>query len=198
MAIDKIQSESINLADNFAFTGTVSGAGGLVKLFTASDVSSATAFTLDSTYINSTYDNYRMYLGYKTASDSVVVYIRFFVSSSEVTANYSYENAALTSSTYGYDALGSAEMRLGLIQGNSPTETGTIVLDLTNVNSTDVATRIHGFQSYNSTNGNAVGRVFQGGQDINGYTSVVNGIKFYISSGNIIVKNFALYGIVKT
>ena len=29
MAIDKIQSESINLADNFAFTGTVSGAGGI-------------------------------------------------------------------------------------------------------------------------------------------------------------------------
>jgi len=30
MAIDKIQSESINLADNFAFTGTVSGAGGVM------------------------------------------------------------------------------------------------------------------------------------------------------------------------
>ena len=29
MAIDKILSESINLADNFAFTGTVSGAGGV-------------------------------------------------------------------------------------------------------------------------------------------------------------------------
>ena len=28
MAISKIQSESINLADNFAFTGTVTGAGG--------------------------------------------------------------------------------------------------------------------------------------------------------------------------
>ena len=28
MAIDKIQSESINLADTFAFTGTVTGAGG--------------------------------------------------------------------------------------------------------------------------------------------------------------------------
>ena len=27
MAIDKIQAESINLADTFAFTGTVSGAG---------------------------------------------------------------------------------------------------------------------------------------------------------------------------
>jgi hypothetical protein len=29
MAIDKIQSESINLADTFAFTGTVTGAGGI-------------------------------------------------------------------------------------------------------------------------------------------------------------------------
>ena len=29
MAIDKIQSESINLADNFDFTGTVTGAGGV-------------------------------------------------------------------------------------------------------------------------------------------------------------------------
>ena len=31
MAIDKIQSESINLADNFAFTGTVTGAGGITE-----------------------------------------------------------------------------------------------------------------------------------------------------------------------
>ena len=29
MAISKVQSESINLADNFAFTGTVTGAGGV-------------------------------------------------------------------------------------------------------------------------------------------------------------------------
>ena len=29
MAIDKIQSESMNLADTFAFTGTVTGAGGV-------------------------------------------------------------------------------------------------------------------------------------------------------------------------
>jgi len=28
MALVKLQSEGLNLADNFAFTGTVSGAGG--------------------------------------------------------------------------------------------------------------------------------------------------------------------------
>ena len=31
MAISKVQSESINLADNFAFTGTVTGAGGITE-----------------------------------------------------------------------------------------------------------------------------------------------------------------------
>ena len=31
MAIDKIQSESINLTDDFAFTGTVTGAGGITE-----------------------------------------------------------------------------------------------------------------------------------------------------------------------
>ena len=31
MAITKIQSESVNLADNFAFTGTVSGTGGITN-----------------------------------------------------------------------------------------------------------------------------------------------------------------------
>ena len=31
MALSKIQSESVNLADNFAFTGTVSGAGSNIK-----------------------------------------------------------------------------------------------------------------------------------------------------------------------
>ena len=33
MTIDKIQSESINLADNFAFTGTVTGAGKILNVY---------------------------------------------------------------------------------------------------------------------------------------------------------------------
>ena len=39
MAITKIQSESVNLADNFAFTGTVTGAGGNMKPAFASALS---------------------------------------------------------------------------------------------------------------------------------------------------------------
>ena len=200
LKVDNIQTESGSaIITNGAIPeSTLRSSGvGMVKLFSSTSSSGVANFDIDSTYINSTYDNYRMYLGYQTASDNVIALVDFFVGGTEVTANYSYENAALTSSTYAYDAVGAGKMFLGSTQGNATSETGTVVLDLTNVNSTDVATRIHGFQSYNATNANAVGRVFQGGQDVNSYTSVVNGIKFYISSGNIIVKNFALYGVVK-
>jgi len=43
MAIDKIQSESINLADNFAFTGTVTGAAAMTPSFFASNTGNQNA-----------------------------------------------------------------------------------------------------------------------------------------------------------
>ena len=53
MAIDKIQSESINLADTFAFTGTVTGAGGVAGTigFSASSSSQTIA---DQTFVKIT------------------------------------------------------------------------------------------------------------------------------------------------
>jgi hypothetical protein len=72
MAITKIQSESMNLADTYAFTGTVTGAGGVMKpafaatLASTQSVSNATEtkvtfnteiYDTDNCYDNST--NYR-------------------------------------------------------------------------------------------------------------------------------------------
>ena len=61
MAIDKIQSESINLADNFAFTGTVSGAGGLTNAAywycTGNQtISAATATVITGSWVTATND----------------------------------------------------------------------------------------------------------------------------------------------
>jgi len=60
MAINKIQSESINLGDNFAFTGTVSGAGGVnTPAFFASCTSDQTVnhnTGTKVTYSNEVYD----------------------------------------------------------------------------------------------------------------------------------------------
>jgi len=67
MAIDKIQSESINLADNFAFTGTVSGAGGnnspsfRAEVASNQNVSDATATVIG--FGTETFDNGSCYDG---------------------------------------------------------------------------------------------------------------------------------------
>jgi hypothetical protein len=50
MAIDKIQSESINLANNFAFTGTVTGAGGNNKPLFKATMGSSKVDVSDNTY----------------------------------------------------------------------------------------------------------------------------------------------------
>ena len=197
MPLSKIQAESMNLADTYAFTGTVSGAGGLVKLLNTTSSLGQSEYTVASTYINSSYDNYKIIAGYQYVNDGVGLNIRFYVGGSEVTANYTYENAALTSSTYSYNALGATEMQIGAASGNATGETGTLVFDLTNANSTTIATRIHGFQYSVNANGNSVGYAFQAGQDPNGYTGVVNGLRFYMGAGNIIMRHFTIYGVAK-
>ena len=62
MAIDKIQSESINLTDNFAFTGTVTGAGFTPDNFLQADMGNASSITglADDTYIKATYGSPRV------------------------------------------------------------------------------------------------------------------------------------------
>ena len=61
MAIDKIQSESINLADNFAFTGTVTGAGGAntpaFEAYSASDQAVSSDQTTKIVFGTEAYDS---------------------------------------------------------------------------------------------------------------------------------------------
>jgi len=86
MAIDKIQSESINLADNFAFTGTVTGAGGAntpyfeAYLNSNQTISSATytkvQFNTETYDTASDYDNSTNYRYTPTTSGKYYVYTR--------------------------------------------------------------------------------------------------------------------------
>ena len=63
-------------------------------------------------------------------------------------------------------------MQIGGATGNATGETARITMTLSNVNSTTIATFIHGFHYSSANNGNTVGRVFQGGQDVNSYNGV--------------------------
>ena len=121
MPLSKIQAESMNLADTYAFTGTVSGAGQMVKISTttASDVS-AVEFTELSTA--STYSHYKIILDNVTAStdNSAIFYAQFGTGGASPTyytsANYqsvgvsSYAGVASMGQHQAYNV---AQMNLG-------------------------------------------------------------------------------------
>ena len=172
--------------------------GGFVKLLSLTGgTTSQSSYDVDSTYINSTYDNYKIIAGYTQATDNQRARIRFFVGGTVKETDYSYENGAGTSSTYEYDADGATYMQVGGAGGNATGETSTLLFDLTNVNSTTIATRIHGYHYGSATNGATVGRFFQAGQDVSNIADVVNGLRIYIASGNIVMRHFAIYGLTK-
>ena len=62
MALTKIQAESMNLADTYAFTGTVSGTQGLVLLQTVTASSDTTLDVGSSSLFTSTYKVYQIHL----------------------------------------------------------------------------------------------------------------------------------------
>ena len=197
LKVDNIQTESGSaiITNGVIPVSTLTNSNvGMIKLLSTS-ASAAANFQVDSTYISSTYDNYHIDMGFLHATDNTGLNVTFLVGGTEVTANYCYENAALTSSTYGYDALGGSNMQIGGATGNATGETARVTMTLSNVNSTTIATYIHGFHYSTANNGNNVGRVFNAGQDYNSYSSVVNGIKFAPGSGNITISYFKLYGL---
>ena len=82
MPLSKIQAESMNLADTYAFTGTVSGASQMVKISTttASNAANVSFTGLDTT---STYSMYRIVMDNVTAQsdNAALFYARFGIGS---------------------------------------------------------------------------------------------------------------------
>jgi len=77
MALSKIQAESMNLADTYAFTGTVTGTPStLVKTGSLVSTSVAGSYSLDSVF-SSTYKNYFVTFKYSMAADGQDLRLRF-------------------------------------------------------------------------------------------------------------------------
>jgi len=139
MAIDKIQSESINLADNFAFTGTVTGTPGITQ---ADLWRLNTSFTIPSTNTNTdltanweraddaTASGYigsgmSQSSGIFTFPETGIYQIRFNAFFGAASAHYIGVRIFGTPDDSSYDQLGTAE------QGLADTSGGT---DYTNLN----------------------------------------------------------------
>ena len=92
MAISKIQSESINLADDYAFTGTITGTGSNTPAFRARRGSNQTVSNATATKILFDAEDYDTNSAYDTANG------RFTVPSGEggkylITANLRFNSA---------------------------------------------------------------------------------------------------------
>ena len=134
MAIDKIQSESINLADNFAFTGTVSGAGGVNTPYFFANAGSATSIANNSMtkveFTNEVLDTannfassrftpttagkyfFHFSVGLNTSADATAVYPILFINGSEHATGTRmrklHKGSEATIQTYAQSALVSA------------------------------------------------------------------------------------------
>jgi hypothetical protein len=106
MALSKIQAESMNLADTYAFTGTVSGAGetnDIVKLASTTVSSSVASVSFDG-YFSSTYDHYKVCWTRLTPVGGSQLRIRLRQNNADMTSSI-YRSTILSSY---YDGNGSA------------------------------------------------------------------------------------------
>ena len=95
MALTKLQAESLNLADNFVFTGTVSGTPqGMTLINSTSSTTTVGQFNIDNVF-SSTYKFYRVYMRVEYSQNSGF-YMRMIDSSGTVrTANYYYNDESM-------------------------------------------------------------------------------------------------------
>lgn len=173
-------------------------AGGLVKLFQGS-ASAASSFEINSTFINSTYDNYLMFIDATPVTDAQQLRMRFLHSDSVHTgSDYFYEAEVHSSSSHTYDHDAADHIRCCYqTPGNATGEGVTVFCTLSQVNSTTRPTTVKGDYTVVTDSASSQGGTFNGGQDHGGRTTAITGIHLYVTSGNIIMNDFAIYGVVK-
>ena len=216
MAIDKIQanafaddaitSDKINLANNFAFTGTVTGTPSGMTLLATSVVSGTgtTSVQLNNFFNDTLYNAYTIYINnFTPITNGGISYVRFVDSSGNI-SDYVHV-ASCTERNISSDASGNAynagEGTFGRINGNvdsssNDTYAPNYIMHLVDPLNTT---------SYKSIQWQSTGidQAATGYRTNNGsvwlkQTIALGGIQFYFSTGNIAVPSeFRMYGVKK-
>ena len=199
MALTKVQAEGINLADTFAFTGTITGTQGLVLLQTVTASDDATVTVGSSSLFTSTYKVYQIHvLNAHPATDSVEFRCRISTGGSVQTGSaYEYtrrqtihSNSSITNRGSTSDAL----VPLAESLGNGANESHSGILTLYNPTETTFTKNINfmgaGRDLSPNTALNTVAFSFEGNE------FAIDGVQFFMNSGNIESGTFKLYGVV--
>jgi hypothetical protein len=199
MALSKIQSESMNLADTFAFTGTVSGAGNMSLISSGSSASAVSDLQVDFSS-NTDFAIQRLVINDCYQSSSQYFYLRFFESGSEVDASASY---MWTVGSYG-DALNPGKsqtnsanyLRLNHYSiGDSSSQPNVLDINFYNPAESGMRTHLISFR-YGDRGGGGVNHLeYCGGARL--ANAVSEKFKIYPVSGTISYASYQLYGIKK-
>ena len=195
MALSKIQAESMNLADTFAFTGTVSGMG-MDLLLTSTWSSAVDYYDIPSSIITSTYDNYFIRWQVRPDTDLISVKVRFEQGGSVDTGNnYACETPNTLVNTYvstnATDAISITTANCGSAVGEH-TMGNMLLLE---ANSTTIPTSILGqYNQYNQV-GSHTGGFFRAGQIQGVRTNPVTSLRFFPSSGDFTSGSISIYGL---
>ena len=204
LIVSNIETQNIKFdSDTTAFTigsdGVLSGTGSpaMVKLLEA-DISNVAQYDIDSTYINSTYDTYKVIGRLVLASDNQNFYLRFFSGGSILDGSvYAREAESTGSSTHdGSNSTSILAIPNGFNIGNNGGEGTTFEFLIQNVNNTTQPACVNGQSAnFESSVGNHFGAVYSGTLLKAQASTVVNGLRFVASSGNLSTGNIKLYGI---
>ena len=195
MALSKIQAESMNLADTYAFSGTVTGSG--MDLLLDDTISSAVAqYDISSTYINGTYDDYILSFNLAPATNDVHLDTRVFVGGTIQTGSiYGFENSHSGSSSYDSSNASTVFRQTLSAVGNASGEYISGRLHLRNVNSTTFGFNYIGGSNMYNASGNHISENSYGMLIIANRANVVNGFRLFFSSGNIATGTVKLFGV---
>jgi len=198
MALSKIQAESMNLADTYAFTGTVSGSGyDLLHTITASNDANV---TFNSTYITNSYKKYIVSV-IDLVPSTDAQHLKFLASTDDFTGDLgSYQRVIChePASTGGTPGQYNGSINMDPLQitgsatcGSATGEGACFDFHLFNPSgSLYKNVTILGTFMDNAT----TMRQIIGSANITS-TSAVNAIRFFMASGNIASGIFKLYGV---
>jgi len=198
--VNQIQDTSTNVAANISggivtFTNPPIGMNnGETKLLEQSFSGNST-YDINNTYINSTYDHYKIILDAKFSQDSVELLVRFFLSDnasgdagSIISGNHhSYGSSMMGGSTYKHNNASSYAVVGHINVGNGNGEGISIAGTLHNVNATDRLVAFNGAGSLLATNGAHQGFSFHAGMatPLDYGSKYCRGIRFYVGGGTI-------------
>ena len=178
-------SGNITVPKPISFSGDVTGTA-MVKLLDATISSSVSYYDIDSTYINSTYDDYFLTWRLSPTVDNRNLQIRFNQGGSVDTGNnYGVETYNMVANT-GVSSNGTSAITIAQSGvGNATGEHTSGYLYLRDVNDTVVTTTVNGQYNIITNTGNPTGGNISGGQVLSVRTNAVTGLRLLFNSDDI-------------